>query len=86
MSRRGVQFEITNQLQRLNTDDDIISFLDVLGTELNIDNINSLLIKIFLNIKHQLTDESLNNILKWLKENLISNSSDTFGCCCWSRN
>ena len=66
MLRRGVQFEITNWLQHLKTNDDIVSFLNVLRTELKLNNISSLLIKIFLNIKHQLTDESLNNILKWM--------------------
>ena len=69
MSRRGAQFEITNLLQHLHGPDDVVSFLNVLGTELNVNSINSLLIKIFINIKHQLKDESLKNILKWLKEN-----------------
>ena len=76
MLRRGTQFEITNELQQLKANDDIVSWLSVLGRELNINNINSLLIKIFLNIKHQLTDESLNNILKWLKGNCTSNNGD----------
>ena len=76
MSSRRAQFEITNRVQHFKTNDDIVSFLNVLGTELNVDNINSLLIKIFVNIKHQLTNESLNNILKWFKENSTSNNSD----------
>ena len=66
MLRSGVQFEITNQLQHLKNNDDIVSFLNVLGTELKVNNINSLLIKIFINIKRQLNDESLHTILKWL--------------------
>ena len=66
MLRSGVQFDVTKQLQHLKTNDEIISFLNVLATELQVVNINSLLIKIFLNIKHQMTDESLNNISKWL--------------------
>ena len=83
MFRRGVQFEITHELQHLKTNDDIVSFLNVLGTELKVNNINSLLIKIFVNIKHQLTDESLRNILKWLKENCtLNNASPINGEAC----
>ena len=73
MLRHGVQFEITNHLQAL-TVNDIVSFLTVLGNELKVSNVNSLLIKIFINMKHQLTDESLHDILKWLKENSTSNN------------
>ena len=71
MLRRGVQFEITYRLSKLNTIDSIASFLKVLGDELKVKNINvnSLLNKLFLSVKHDLTDESLDKIAQWLKEN-----------------
>ena len=85
MLRRGAQFAITRHLQDLKTNDKIVSFFKVLGNELELNDINSFLIKIFLNIKHRLKDESLDIILQWLQENgtsSISNSSISLGTLC----
>ena len=76
MLRRGIQFEITKYLQSLNSNDAIVSFLTVLGTELRVNNVNSFLVKAFVNIKHQLSNESLDNILQWLKDNSIEKNTN----------
>ena len=77
MLRRGYQFEITKHLKELSTNEILVSFLKVLSTELKLDNIQSLLVNIFINIKHQLTDESLNKISQWIKANATSINPNT---------
>ena len=79
MLRRGTKFEKTDHLTHLDTNDRIVhvSFLTVLGTELKVDNVSSLIVQTFLHFKHELTNESLNNILQSLKQDKISNKNIT---------
>ena len=67
--RFGKEIEIAHSFSNA-TQKDVIGLLNLMKDELKYQNIQKLLIKLFLSLKTQFTDESLDNILNFCNNNL----------------